>query len=189
MKLLYSIGAFVILAGLAAGALLYFRGVRSERDRVEYAEAPFTPMGKDRPPLFILSEFPSRGTAAEKAAWRKEAAARKKDRTTNGAIARATKAERESVLALEEKKYVKSLELAESILAGEPDSIVARFVLASVQYLGEENLPRALYEVRSVRYRLESKGRQAPDDGDLREWYLRVLDLEYEILGYLDRRT
>lgn len=184
---------FVIVLGvlaLAAGGLCA-AGVWWSRDaqRAEYPAPPFEAQGAGGPILFMEREFPRTGTPAEKKAWRDEEKARERYLSEQGAMRRATDKEREAVKAVFAEQYVRARELAQETLSETPDSIPATFVMAEIQYKGERNLPLALYQIRQLRHRLEDLGQANPADADGREWYIRVLDLEADVLNYMDRRV
>jgi predicted Zn-dependent protease len=182
-KALVAVG---VLALTAAGGWAAYRYFRPGQEKAEYAPLPFTPVGKEYPGIFPIREVPHDRQAA--AAYWKERKAIREQLEKTGALARVSAEERQAYKAAQEENYVEARELAEKVLIANPDAVVARFVLARVQCRGEQNLPRALFEVREARYRLEKAGQANPGDADAREWYLRVLDLEEEILGDMDRR-
>jgi tetratricopeptide (TPR) repeat protein len=175
-------------AGLVVDAIVAGRAwFRSSRQRPEYAAAPFRPLGNLPADLMQMSERPVNDRPALKR-WVRRQEARLKYLTEGGAIRRGSAGERKAIEAVYAGKYVAAREAAEEVLRENADSIPGRFTLASVQLAGEQNLPRALYEIRQTRYRLERRGQERPDDADSCEWYIRTLELEYEILGYMDRR-
>jgi tetratricopeptide (TPR) repeat protein len=161
----------------AAGAWSGWRLFASAEQRPEYAEAPFTPLGPEGFPLLPLKE-----------STRAEQVLRVKYLRQDGAIARVLPREREAILAGYDNKFVKAREAAEEVLAATPDSVPARFALAMVLHEGERNLPKALHAARLCRRALERHGQTHPDDADAREWYILTLQLEAEILGYMDVR-
>jgi tetratricopeptide (TPR) repeat protein len=182
-KVLLALGALALTAGGGWAAYRYFH---PSTNKGEYAELPFTPVSKEYPRIFLVREVPHDRQAAA-AFWKDRKATREQIEKT-GALAHASEEERQAYKAAAEEDYVKARELAENVLIANPDSIAARFVMAKVQRVGERNPPRALFEVREARYRLEKIGQANPNDADAREWYMRVLDLEEGILGDMDRR-
>jgi tetratricopeptide (TPR) repeat protein len=104
------------------------------------------------------------------------------------AVSRATPQEREALVAALTRKFRNARESAENTLQSNPGSLPALYVLAFVHFEGEENFPRALHLVRNLRGLCEDRGRHNSDDAEAREWYIRALGLEAEILGDMDRR-
>jgi tetratricopeptide (TPR) repeat protein len=150
----------------------------------QYADSPFHPVGKDFPRIIPVREFPTDRAAQE--AYRKETKARREYLLTGGGMQKATNEDREALrLVLVEMQYIKGRELAFQILQNNSASLPALYVLARAEYLGEGNLPGALYRVRQLRHRMEKAGQANPDDVESRDWYIRALDLEYRILSAL----
>jgi tetratricopeptide (TPR) repeat protein len=165
------------------------RFISSSPDPSEYPDAPFERVPAGYPRIIPLESGPSPDDAAATTRYRSERRAVAKYLTEEGAIRKASAKEREAVRAAAENNYVRARELAQEVLRNDPEAVPALRVLAEVEYEGEGNLPRALRIVRKARHLVEARGRTDPADADSREWYLRCLDLEYEILFTMDRCT
>jgi tetratricopeptide (TPR) repeat protein len=150
-----------------------------------YPDCPFEKVGADFPRIIPVGEVPD--NAREQGRFLREQERAARFLKQEGAIRRATSREREAVVAALDQNYPKAEETARKVLKAHPDSVPARYALANALLHGEEDLPKALYHVRKARRLLEERGRQNPRDADSREWYIRVLDLEYTILSHLDR--
>jgi len=96
--------------------------------------------------------------------------------------------EREAIASLEAKKPIRARELAEKILATNPDSFLASWVLAQVFHVEEGRHPRARYLVERVRTMLEGKYGLRPGDEAAIWWHKRILESLSEILGEMEDR-
>lgn len=174
----------VIVAGvLAALAIAGFAAVRYSNDwRREYpAEGdppPFSRWDASLPRLMLVSESATFEDRTKTFFWL----------TQQGAIRHASLEEQQALQAVDREELVKARELGERCLEANPDSAPAAFVMATVELRGDANLPRALFLVRKLRHTLEEAGRRDRHDIEACEWYIRGLDLEYEILSEMDRR-
>jgi len=84
-------------------------------------------------------------------------------------------------------QFIKAREAAEAILARQPDSFVALYVLGYVYEWGEANLPRARYFSSRARAVIEARwGAGVPTDGPWR-WHARVLRQLISIARQMDR--
>ena len=176
-----------LVVALAVGVVVAVRLIPSDTTRAEYPDAPFERVGSDFPRIIPVRAAPD---------WL-ESAAIDQFLTEDGAIRNASPEERAAVRDVtppvslfggEKPNYLRGGEEARKVLRDHPDSVPALFALARARHFGEVNLPRALFEVRHARHLLEERGRANPRDADSREWYLRVLEEEYDILNSLDRR-
>ncbi len=109
-------------------------------------------------------------------------------------------AELDAELALEEAsngRNIRAREIAERILARDPDDYAGNFVLGFVHHYGEANFARALFYENRALAELERLHGEAPTDLEVRRWHFRMLrelawthgDLEHyeEQLGYMNR--
>ncbi|HVS34684.1 MAG TPA: hypothetical protein VMS17_03820 [Gemmataceae bacterium] len=183
MKLLLSAAAAVVLA---AGALVAWKLIADANNRPEYPDAPFERVGPDFPHIIPLCANISFDEAENVGRFL----------TDDGAVRNASPEEREAVkdvtdpvyLDSGKPNYLRGAELARAILRTNPNSVPALYALAEARHHEDANLPRALFEIRQARHILEDRGRANPRDADSREWYLRVLQEEYQILNEMDRR-
>lgn len=90
--------------------------------------------------------------------------------------------------AVQHGQYLRARQLAAALETADANSPVAQYVLARVQAFGDGNLPRGLFLVRKLRHQMEARGRADSGDTTSREWYLRALDVETDVLASLDRR-
>ena len=89
---------------------------------------------------------------------------------------------------VEEGRYVKARELAEQVLAGNPQSFVALWAMAEVYEEGEGNLPKARFYSNRAKEVLERRfGKVVPSSGPWR-WHARVLRQLIVITRELDRQ-
>ena len=185
--------ALAFLVASAGGGWAVWTFAR-QPERVEYAAAPFKPVGADFPRILPVKEAPRGNDAAARDRQRAESAKIRKFQREEGAVARISPAERDAYLAVldaiekERDGYVKTRDLVGKVLDSDPASVVGHFVMAKVEHYGEANLPRALFEIRRARRHLEAFGKEHPDDADAREWYIRILYEEFLILDSMDRR-
>lgn len=156
-------------------------------DAAEYPDAPFEKVAAGYPRIIPLESCPPPQDKAAYERYRAERRAVVRYLTEEGAIRKASPEEREAVRAAEEENYVRARELAHKVLRRDPDAVPALRVLAEAEYFGEGKLPRTLRIVRKARHLVEERGRADPADSDSREWYVRCLDLEYEVLCTMDR--
>lgn len=86
-----------------------------------------------------------------------------------------------------EGALVRGRELAEGILARQPDSFVALYLMAVVCRDADANLPRAAFYASRARTVIEGRwGDPVPDDGPWR-WHGRVLRVLVEVTLQMDR--
>lgn len=84
-------------------------------------------------------------------------------------------------------QFVKAREAAEAVLARQPDSFVALYVLGFVYEWGEANLPRARFFSSRARAVIEARwGADVPTDGPWR-WHARILRQLISISRQMDR--
>ena len=96
--------------------------------------------------------------------------------------------EMEAVQAIDDRKYVRARELAEEILAADPDSIPGLFAMSASLHYGDGNLPRATFLIARARTLLEERSGLVPtQDTDL-YWYRRILTEQAFTAADLDRR-
>lgn len=177
------------ITGCALGALVSIANLleRSEPANGNYPEMLFRPLPVDGPRLFSEREPPSPTDKAASAEYRKEQLQIREYLKTRGCERDVTAEEREALDAAWEGKLTRARDLAEQVLRVNNCSIAARFVRAQAFAEGEANPGSALHELCGIRGILEAIGRSKPDDMDAREWYVRVLSLEGDILVALDR--
>ena len=97
------------------------------------------------------------------------------------------KPEQEAYSLLEQGRFVKARETAQSILNSNPRSFVALYIMGNV-YEMEGSLPRARYFFEKARnYVEEPWGRRIPTSGPWR-WHARILWGLIRIAGEMDRR-
>ena len=98
-----------------------------------------------------------------------------------------TPAEAEAMASLDKGKYVRAREQAEKLLEKER-TVPATFVLASVFYQAEGNLPRALFLLRRALRDLVKRFGEPPTEPEAIRWHKRLLDSEADVLGEMDDR-
>jgi tetratricopeptide (TPR) repeat protein len=97
-----------------------------------------------------------------------------------------TEAEQRAGSLLDDGRYVRARESAEAILAANPSSFVAMFVMAEVYKEGEGNLPKARFFSRRAQQTLEGRwGRSVPPDGPW-QWHAKVLRQLIQIVREMD---
>ena len=148
-----------------------------------YPDAPFDPFDPAAPRPWLDYERPADQQGA--AAYDAKSKELYDYFNQQGAFSRATPEEQAALSAVQSAKYVQGRESAERILRVDPTSVVALITLARAEADGEADWSRALSIIRRARHLLEQRGRANPHDADAREWYLRTLSLEYEILAEL----
>jgi tetratricopeptide (TPR) repeat protein len=163
----------IVLAGLAGAT----RALWPAKEGDSYPNCPFEKVGADFPRIIPVKEDLSREERDGISKYLQE----------GGAVSRAMPEEREAVAAVLNKKYVRAWELGRQIVRANRQSIPGRYVVADVFFHADGRLPRALFHIRKARRLLEERGRANPRDADSREWYIRALHLEYEILSHMDR--
>ncbi|TNF24991.1 MAG: hypothetical protein EP329_23855 [Deltaproteobacteria bacterium] len=99
-----------------------------------------------------------------------------------------TPEEQEALQSDEAGKYIRAREQAEKILATDPRSIIATWVLADVFHEEEANHARALFLVRKARRLLTDAYGEAPTDAQAQIWHKRIMMKEIWILGEMDRK-
>jgi tetratricopeptide (TPR) repeat protein len=175
-----------LLAALLVGGVVLACQLPGRLDQ-EYPDPPFSPVSKDFPRIIALAEWPAaKDKKADAEAWENHRRIFKKLKE-QGAYQRATPAERKALDANAESRYIDARELSEKVLKENPESVPALFVLAGALE-GQGNLPQALFRIRTMRHLLQARGLANPEDADGREWYLRGLVREKEILHLMDRR-
>lgn len=176
---------FVLVVGLAVG----YR-VRASAAAAEYPDPPFPRMPADYPRILSYRDAPPRSDKAAYSAYQDERRKAVKFVDEEGAVAQESADAREAVrLVVRDSQYIKSRELALKALKENPDSVAARFALAIIETEGEENAPRALYMFQTLRKKMHARGVANPDDDAAREWYVRCLDREVELLRNVDRNA
>ncbi|MGP0062652.1 MAG: hypothetical protein ACLQGP_03485 [Isosphaeraceae bacterium] len=182
LKNVLILSTVIVLAGSLVAAA---RSLVARRDplKSEYPDCPFPQMSREELRIIPIDEAPSReNREAYEAYWKGRDEVRRYLRES-GAMAQATPDEREAYrLVAEADEYVAGRELALKALRANPQSIPARYVLAQVEEESEGNFPLALFLVRKLRHEMHNRGLKSPSDTIAREWYLRVLELEYSIL-------
>jgi tetratricopeptide (TPR) repeat protein len=186
-RILAVLGIVAAAVACGAGYALCRQACFSTAAVSDYPDAPFLKVPKDYPEIIPLEARPSAQDKAALDRYREKRRAAYRRLAEEGAIRRVSAEEREAVLAVADDNYIRGRELAEKILRGNPQSAPALCALTEAEYYGESNLPRALGLVRRLRHLVEQRGLVDPADGDSREWYLRALELEYEILSTMDR--
>lgn len=96
--------------------------------------------------------------------------------------------ERAAMVSVDTGKYATAREQAEKILAKNPRSFIATFVLGRVHAEAEGNLARALFLIREARRMLEGRFGRWPEHPDAQRWHKLMLNWESSTLGYMDRR-
>jgi tetratricopeptide (TPR) repeat protein len=179
------VAGIAAVTALAVATAVLVKVIHAANAEPEYPDAPFRPVGKDFPRIIPVTERPTRA----------EFDVVRRLLTQTGAIRNATAEEQAAVKVLYQPggsrdgrpNYIRARELAEKILESNPNSVPALYTLAQAHFRSERNLPQALFHVRQARKLLEKRGRANPDDEDAREWYLRALLVEYDILRAMDR--
>ncbi|PIE20051.1 MAG: hypothetical protein CSA66_01615 [Proteobacteria bacterium] len=100
-----------------------------------------------------------------------------------------TPAEQQALQSAEAGKLIRAREQADAILAQDPKSIVATFVLGVVFHTEEANHPRALVLVRRAKALLVDRYGPRPSDPQARIWHKRILIRESWILGEMDHNA
>ena len=85
-------------------------------------------------------------------------------------------------------KHIEAREKAQAVLETDPDSFIATFVMATVYFHLEANLPRALFTLRKAMTQLESAYGVPPTDAEAERWHRRLLTEEGWILSDMDDR-
>jgi len=99
-----------------------------------------------------------------------------------------TSVEQEAVSLLEAGRYVKARETAEVVLAVDPDSFIALYVLGSVYVQSEGSLPRARFFLERGRSVIEKRwGDRVPETGPW-EWHNLILRRLIDVFGDMDLR-
>ncbi len=153
-----------------------------------YPPAAFAPVPQDFPRIIALLEAPSKSNEVEWKAYVEQFEAINEYLMNSGAAQRSTDEEREVIHADIKREFAKSRERATHILSKNLDSIPALIALARAEAFGDGNLPQGLFLIRQARRICESRGIANSADADAREWYLRIMHQEYDMLGRLDRR-
>jgi len=99
-----------------------------------------------------------------------------------------TPEEQEALQSDEAGKYIRAREQAEKILARDPRSIIATYVLADVFHEEEVNHARALFLVRKARRLLTETYGEAPTDAQAQIWHKRIMMKEIWLLGEMDKK-
>ncbi len=73
------------------------------------------------------------------------------------------------------RRYIRARELAEAILAQDPRSFAAHYVLGLVYHYGEANFPRALFHLREARRLFRARYAEPPADGQPWRWHAAIL--------------
>jgi len=100
-----------------------------------------------------------------------------------------TPAEQEALQSDEAGKYIRAREQAEKVLAEDPNSLIATYVLADVFHEEEANHPRALFLVRRAAKLLTDAYGRPPGDAAAQIWHRRILQKEIWLLGEMDRKA
>lgn len=96
--------------------------------------------------------------------------------------------ERAAIVSVDTAKYARAREQAEKILAQNPQSFIATFVLGRVHAEAEGNLARALFLIRKARKMLEARFGRWPEHPDAQRWHKQMLNWESLTLSQMDRR-
>ena len=155
--------------------------------RREYPDSPFLKVGENYPHLITLAEAPDSKNEAAHSKYFEKRVEVWRYLSRDGAVSRATPEEREAVSSVLDNKYVKGQLLAARIVERNPNSVPGLYALALAVEEGDSNLPGALFIARKARHLLEERGRANPGDADAREWYIRVLEIEFDVVEGLDR--
>lgn len=99
-----------------------------------------------------------------------------------------TQQEQEAYRLLQEGRYVKAREAAQTILAGEPSSFVALYVMGTVYGSVEGSLPRAHYYLERAKDILEKRWGQRMASTGPWQWHVKVLWELIAVAGNMDRR-
>lgn len=181
------IGLALLVIAVALGATWGISGKLSKPDEDVYLDSPFAAVEADIPRLVAVRQYPDDKEEAKK--YDEQIEKERKFFLEKGAYSRAAAEEREALDAAASGKYVNGRQLAERILQSNPQSVPAWNVLARALLYGENNLPLALNTARKARHLLERQGKTNADDADAREWYIRTLLLEENILRQLGRNA
>jgi tetratricopeptide (TPR) repeat protein len=87
----------------------------------------------------------------------------------------ATPSELEAFYAAVSGKLIRARELAQAVLAKDPKSYVALYVLGEVEHDAEANFPRAVYDFEQARTLFEQKYSATPDESQPWRWHTRIL--------------
>lgn len=187
------LGLLLLAIGGTVGALMLF----AQGQDSEYPDCPFEPVAKGTPLLIPMREKPHASDGKALFGYLRERQEAYTHYLEKGAYQRLSDEEKKVFGLVQPIKmgeswdadYPAARDKADKILRDKPDSVPALFALTIALMEGENNaLPRALFQVRTMRHILETRGRANPGDSDSREWYIRGLLLEYEVLGLMDRR-
>jgi tetratricopeptide (TPR) repeat protein len=96
--------------------------------------------------------------------------------------------EQKALTLVDQEKLIEAREAAQTILEGNPTSVIGRYVMCEVFYRLEANLPRALFLIRQVRTTLEARYSDRPESREARRWHKKLIKLESWILSDMDDR-
>lgn len=87
----------------------------------------------------------------------------------------ATPEEIEAFYTLISERHIRARELASKILAKNPDSYVAHYVMGEVEHDAEANFPRAVYHLERAAALFQAKHGDTPHEGQPWRWHTRIM--------------
>jgi hypothetical protein len=83
--------------------------------------------------------------------------------------------ELDAFFALVSQRLIRARELASKLLAKQPNSYIAHYVMGEVEHDAEANIPRAVYHLEQARALFERKYGERPGDETPWRWHTRIL--------------
>lgn len=176
-----------VLLSLFVGGIFFVYGRTKNTLLADYPDSPFEKLPENAFRFYHDEEIPSRSDKPAIKAYIKAFRARNEYIQKRGSEKDVTPAERKALDAYWNAKYVRGLEQSETILRENPQSVPAMFVRANALANGEANPPAALHQLQILRRYLEECGRENPANAIAREWYVRSLFQEMDVLERLGR--
>lgn len=186
MKLSATVISLGSICLISAGFVFYY-STPTNNLLANYPNSPFEKAPSDSPRIFIDNEKPLKTDEQGLKAFFETNKKIVEYIKTQGSEKDATAEERKALDACWDGKSIRSRELSESILRSNPRSIPAMYVRAKALVDGDSNPAAALHQYQILRRYLEQIGRKNPADSQAREWYLRSLAEENDVLRSLGR--
>jgi len=182
---------YVVFANILAIAFVasyYLWPSQADRLAREYPASPFAPFPPEYVRIISNRESPPKDKSEQYDAFLKEQDDARKFAWSQGCLSQLTDDEREAYrLAVNGTDYASARKLVENVLVANGKSIAGRFALATITEESDANFPKALFLLQKLRRELHSAGVKSPNDEHAREWYLRILYNEQDLLENLSR--
>ena len=83
--------------------------------------------------------------------------------------------ELDAFFSLLSQRLIRARELAEAVLAKDPSSYIAHYVMGEVEHDAEANFPRAVFHMEQARRLFEAEHGEAPSESQPWRWHTRIL--------------